>query len=128
MKRRKRYITIACDELLYEVEDGTHEKLRAGQWFKVKRKLSKNDYAQVMRFTVAAEDDDHSALIESSDEILELLARKVVDWNLTDLDADEDNVLLPNPPTAETLEGLDFVDDTLELFTLYLEAIFPSKN
>jgi len=131
-KRRKRFLTVPCDSMLYETEDGSQEPLRVGQWFRVKKKLSQNDYNLLMRYSEAADEDDSKGLRVSQEEIVDLMARKIVAWNLTDLDADPqkngDDVPLPAPSFEVLNLELDFIDDVLKMFTLYTEALFPSKN
>lgn len=131
-KRRKRFLTLSCDTMMYETEGGEQAALRVGQWINVKKKLSQHDYNILMRYSEAAEADDSHALRVSQEEITDLLARKIVAWNLTDLDADllldGEEALLPEPSFEVLDRDLDFVDDLLEIFILYTEAIFPSKN
>lgn len=130
IKRRKKTVRVPCDHLVYEDEDGEESNLREGQWVEFKKKLTANDMAQMLQFAGLAENDNLVEMAEELPSIYDLLARKLVAWNWTDLDEDfdeeGDQPLLPEP-SLEVIGELDF-DDILNLVEMLMDLVETPKK
>jgi len=134
IKRIKRTLRIACDDLAYIGEDGEECHPREGQWIDIRKKTSGQDYATILQLIELYGQEDKDAddlkvmaeMVASLPDIYELLAHKIVAWNWTDL-WDDDQAPLPDP-TVEVMATIDFETDLMHLVSLIMETEETPKN
>ena len=134
VKRIKRTLRILCDDLVYMGEDGEECHPRVGQWVDIRKKTSGQDYATILRLAELFDPEDKDTddmeamaeMVNALPDIYELLAHKIVAWNLIDL-WDDDLKPLP-PPTIEVMETLDFETDLMHLVGIIMETEETPKN